>query len=298
VPWRFPLLTERWYPPAGLADPLLLVPEQPGLPCPCRISVAQEARNSSAPARRFDNGNLGLQLSARTAGVDWSVVFFDGYDPGPAFLIPIRLELDPDPVAGAVGTAFTQVRPAYERFQAIGADFSFAADAFTVRGEANWRFRRPYSIDLSDVADRVIADPAKVQALLQGETIVEPAFAKRDSLAWGLGVDTIVFGFLPILEVYQLVLLHNDQPLLVQNVDTRLVANVSRRFLRERLEGELVAIWGIESGYELVKTLVTFDLTDAVELRAGVLGIWGRERSLIGQYKRNGEFFGGVRYRF
>jgi hypothetical protein len=249
--------------------------------------VTQEALNSPAPARRFDNGNVGLQLSGRTASVDWSLVFFDGYDPAPAFLVPIKLELEPDPVLGSVGTAATQIR-----------HFAFAADAFTVRGEANWRFRRPYPMDLRDLADRVIDDPAKVQALLQGETIVEPAFAKRDSFAWGLGVDTLVQGFLPILEVYQLVLLHNDEPLLVKNVDTRIAANVSRRFLRERLEADLIATWGIESGYELVRTIVSFDLTDAIELRAGVLGIWGRERSLIGQFKRNGEFFGGVRYRF
>jgi hypothetical protein len=298
VPWRFPLLTERWYPPAGVADPLLEVPAQPGLPCPCQISVTQETSNSPAPARRFDNGNVGLQLSGRSASVDWSVIFFDGYDPAPAFVVPIRLELEPDPVLGAIGTASTQLRPAYERFQAIGADFAFAADAFTVRGEANWRFRRPYPMDLTDVADRVIADPAKVQALLQGDTVVEPSFVKRDSLAWGLGVDTLVAGYLPILEVYQLVLLNNDQPLLVKNVDTRLIANVSRRFLRDRIEAEVSAIWGIESGYELVRALATFDLTDDIELRAGVLGIWGRDQSLIGQFNRNSELFGGVRYRF
>lgn len=298
VPWRFPVLGERWYPPAGIADPLLQVPAQPGLPCPCDITVTQQTSNSPAPARRFDNGNVGLQLSGRSAAVDWSLVFFDGYDPAPAFVVPIRLELQPDPEIGSVGTAFTQIRPAYERFQAIGGDFSFAADAFTVRGEANWRFRRPYPMDLTDVADRVIADPAKVQALLRGETIVEPSFAKRDSLAWGLGVDTLIAGFLPILEVYQLVLLNNDQPLLVQDVDTRLIANVSRRFLRDQLEAEVSGIWGIESGYELVRGLVTYDLTDDVEIRAGLLGIWGREQSLIGQYKRNSEFYGGVRYRF
>jgi hypothetical protein len=298
VPWRFPLLTERWYPPAGLADPLLEIPSLGAVPCPCLLQVTQQALNSPAPARRFDNGNFGLQISARTGSVDWSVLFFDGFDPASAFVVPIRLELEPDPVLGSIGTAVTQIQPAYERFQAVGGDFAFAAGDFTVRGEANWRFRRPYPMDLRNLADRVINDPAKVQTLLEGGTIVEPAFAQRDSLAWGLGVDTLLGGFLPILEVYQLVLVHNDQPLLVKDVDTRLMANVSRRFFRDRIEAELIATWGIESGYGLLRSLVSFDLTDALELRLGILGIWGRERSLIGQFNENSELFGGVRYRF
>lgn len=300
VPWRFPMLGERWYPPTGTAAPFLDVAAGDSLPgCPCRIAIRQETANADAPARRFDNGNIALRWAARSQDVDWSVMFWDGYDTSPAFDVPIRLALGSPADAGpTIGVADTQIRPAYRRFQAVGADFAFSAGRFTVRGEGNWRFRRPYPMDLADVADRVLGDPAKRQALLGGQTVVEPAFAARDSLAWGLGADTIIAGALTIVEMYQLVILNNDQPLLVQNVDTRIAANLSRSFLRERLETELIAVWGIESDYELVRATVSYDIADRVELRLGVLGIWGRERSLIGQFRRNSELFGGIRYYF
>ncbi len=299
VPWRFPLLGERWYPPTGTAAPFLDVSagQLPG--CPCRVAIEQETVNAAAPARRFDDGNIALRFAARLWDVDWSLMFWNGYDTQPAFDVPIRLQLAPGgPGEPASGVAQTQIRPAYRRFQAIGTDFAFAAGRFTVRGEANWRWRKPYSMDLSDVADRVLADPARRDALVAGQTIVEPAYVQRDSLAWGLGVDTVVEGALAIFEVYQLVLPDNDTPLLIQNVDTRLAANVSRGFLRERLEVELIAIWGIESAYELVRGTIRYDLMDRLELRVGALGIWGRERSLVGQFRRNSELFGGVRYHF
>jgi len=255
--------------------------------------------NASAPARRFDNGNIALRVAARVGEVDWSLMFFDGYDTSPAFDVPIHLTLAaPGGDGTTLGVAETQVRPAYRRFQAIGTDFALALGRFTVRGEGSWRFRKPYPMDLADVADRVLVDPGKRRALLAGETIVEPAFARRDSLAWGLGVDTIFSGALSILEVYQLVLLHNDQPLLVQNVDTRVTANVTRSFLRDRLEAQIIGLWGIESSYELARATLSYDVMDGMELRLGLLGVWGRTRSLIGQYKRNSELFAGVRYYF
>ncbi|MBM4267951.1 MAG: hypothetical protein FJ144_15290 [Deltaproteobacteria bacterium] len=292
VPWRFPLLDERWYPPTGIADPFLAT-DDPKIPCPptAPCPITQTVENVSAPARTFDNGNVGVQIGGRSAGADWSLVFWDGFDTSPAFQVPIRVDL-------STSTINTKLQPAYQRFQAIGGDFALASGGFTFRGEANWRFRKPYPMDLSELADRVIANDAKVATLLKGNSIVEPAYVKRDSLAWGLGVDYLIEGFLPILEVYQLILLHNDQPLLVQNVDTRISANISRKFLRDRLEGELIGIWGIESGYELTRATVSFDLTQDLQIRAGLLGIWGREQSLVGQFKQNGEFFGGLRYQF
>ena len=299
VPWRFPLLGERWYPPTGKAPAALdlSAAQLPG--CPCRIDIEQTTAGAAPPSRAFDNGNVAVRVAARLWDVDWSLQYWNGFDTSPAFDIPIALDIDTTtPAGGPTGIARTQVRPAYRRFQAIGTDFAAALGRFTLRGEANWRWQKPYSMDLADVADRVLADPNKREQLLAGDTIVEPAYVQRDSLAWGLGVDTIIAGTLSILEVYQLVLFDNDQPLLVQNVDTRLAVNLSRGFLRERLEAELIAVWGIESGYELVRGTVSYDVIDQFELRLGVLGIWGRARSLVGQYRQNNEVFLGARYSF
>jgi hypothetical protein len=134
VPWLFPEQDERWFPPAAQTGSDLFVPDlsgstlngKPFNPCPCLVHITQQVRNSPAPARRFDNGNVGLRLSGRSAGVDWSAVYFDGYDPAASFTVPVTLSLDGS--SGTPGergaTANTQLQPAYRRYRALGADAS------------------------------------------------------------------------------------------------------------------------------------------------------------------------------
>ena len=63
VPWTFPVLDERWFAPAATVASRVDVPAAEGSPCPCTAQVSEVLRNVSPPARRFDNGNLGLRFS-------------------------------------------------------------------------------------------------------------------------------------------------------------------------------------------------------------------------------------------
>lgn len=303
VPWLFPEQDERWFPPAARTGPPLSIAslETDGEElCPCVVDVEQELRNSPAPARRFDNGNVGLRVSGRSSGVDWSAVYFDGYDPAASFTVPVRLELGG--TGGTPGvlnaTALTQLRPAYLRYQSIGADASSVFGGLTTRFEAAWRFRRPYPRDVRSLTGDILDDPARIDALLRGETVTLDAFEKRDAVEWGIGADYFVAGYLPLLELYQIVLLHNDTPLLIRDVDTRLTASVRKTWLTDQLETELVGLWGIESGYELLRLEATYAVTDAIEVGAGVLGIWGDAVSLIGEFKDNSQAYGRLSYSF
>lgn len=300
VPWRFPLADERWFAPAARSSPRLSVGEAAGTPCPCDIAVNQQLVNSSPPARRFDNGNLGMRMSGRTADTDWALVYFDGYDPTPNFNVPVRVVLGPSAPPGQPQpvTAFTQLKPAYQRFRSLGADAARPFGAFTVRTEAAWRFRRPYPFAVSQITGNIVSNPTLVQRLVAGETIEVPAFVERDAVEWGVGADTIVADFVPLFELYQVILLHNDQALLVRDVDTRLTANLKRRWLADRLDSQLLGVWGIEGGYELVRGQVGYELTEGVQLVGGILGIFGDKNTLVGQYKRNSEVYARVRYTF
>lgn len=303
VPWLFPLEDERWFPPAAGPEGALFIPMLDDVtpdPCPCLVSVEQTPRNSDPPARRFDNGNLGLRISGRTAGVDWSVVYFDGFDPTPAFTVPVRLALTDDPSTADVfeATALTELRPAYRRYRSIGADASAVFGPITTRFEAAWRFRRPWVRDVRRLSDDILASPDDVRALLAGETVTLDAFVERDAVEWGAGADYTIAGYLPLLEVYQVILLHNDTPLLIRNVDTRLAASVRKRWLADRLETQVLGLWGIESGYEVVRLEAGYAVTDQLELRAGVLGIWGNAFTLLGQFKKNSEAYARIRFSF
>lgn len=306
VPWLFPEQDERWFPPAAATRADLPVMSLGGAllngkdPCPCLIHITQQLRNSPPPARRFDNGNVALRLSGRSSGVDWSAVYFDGFDPAASFTVPVHLALDGG--AGTPGmfgaTAQTQLKPAYLRYRSLGADASAVFGGLTTRFEAAWRFRRPYPRDVRSLSGEILDNPAQIETLLKGGTVTLNAFEQRDAVEWGLGADYLIDGYLPLIELYQVILMNNDVPLLIRNVDTRLTASVRKSFLADRLTTELVGLWGIESTYELVRLEATYAVTDQIGVGAGVLGIWGNQVSLIGEFNRNSQAYGRISYSF
>lgn len=307
VPWLFPEEDERWFPPAAdTGPPLSVARTKATLPngtmvnvCPCLVDIEQELRNSSAPARRFDNGNVGLRVAGRNDGVDWSLMFFDGYDPAASFDVPVALQLGAIENGVQQATAFTQLRPAYRRFQSIGGDASSVFGGFTTRFEAAWRFRRPYPREVQSLTGDIVGDPVRTGKLIDHDTVTLNAFAERDAAEWGIGADYLVDGWLPLLELYQIILLHNDTPLLIRNVDTRITASLRKAWLEgETLETEIVGLWGIESGYEMVRAEATYAVTDDIAAQLGVLGIWGDARSLIGEFKANSQAYGRLSYSF
>ena len=304
VPWLFPEADERWFPPAADTGPPLRIGSLPvnGRDiCPCVVDIEQVVRNSPAPARRFDNGNVGFRVSGRNGGVDWSGVFFDGFDPAANFSVPVQLDLsNANETPGVLSaTALTQLKPAYRRYQSIGADASTVFGGLTTRFEAAWKFRRPYPREVSTLTAEIVGDEQRVDTLLRGGTVTLNAFEPRDAVEWGMGADYMIDGWLPLVELYQVILLHNDTPLLIRNVDTRITMSLRKTWLEgETLETKIVGLWGIESGYEMVRAEATYAVTDAIAAQLGVLGIWGDARSLVGEFKRNSELFGRLSYSF
>jgi hypothetical protein len=308
VPWLFPESDERWFPPAAQTQPELLIPELDGVqiggvpfdPCPCAVAIEQTLRNSPPPARRFDNGNLGLRFSGRTSGVDWALSYFDGFDPAASFTVPVRLQLSDRPETPGIfeATALTELRPAYLRYRSIGVDAATARGAATIRVEGAWKFSRPYPRDVRSLPSVLLDDPSLVEELIEGRTVTLDAFARRDALEWGVGVDYFVAGFLPLVELYQIVLVHNDTPLLIEDVDTRLLVTVRKSWFADRLESEALFLWGIESDYQLARAELTYHWSDEIAVVGGVLGVWGNAFSLIGEFNDNSEAYARIRFRF
>jgi hypothetical protein len=297
VPWRMPLIGERWFPPIALVPDTISVV---GVAGPVRLT--ESVANSPPPARQLDNGNFGARVGGRALDVDWAVTYYDGFDIAPSFDVAVGFPpgtvfppggVPADPVA-------TVLLPAYERFRSVGLDLAGVVGGATVRAEGAFRFRRPYPFVLSALADELAQDEDFVNEIAcQGcEPVVIPAFAKRDAIEWGVGVDYLVEGFLPLLELYQVIIVHNDQPLVYKDVDTRLSFNLRKTFLSDRLESQILVLWGIESGYEAVRAQATYAITDSLEINGGVLGIWGSRNSLIGEFQRNSEAFFRLEFNF
>ncbi len=330
VPWRYPLPPERWFAPAARAPTELAVGAIPGTPCPCDVSVTQRARNVAPPARDGGAGNYGMRFGARSAGIDWAAVVFDGYDPMPSFAVPIRVvglndavssvrasTLPPrtTPRARASGStvpavnqpaglaaqaleASTEIVPAYRRFASFGGDAATEIFEWTVRGEAALQLGRPFPFSFDEVTRRLLADPAAIARLAAGETVTRNAFAERDALAWGICADTFFGPWMPLVELTQVALLDNDAHLLVPNLDTRLTARLARTFLDEIVDAEWMATQAFEQGAGLTRARVGWAFAPGARIEAGVIAIWGRAASPIGQYHDNDEVYARLQWTF
>jgi hypothetical protein len=291
VPWRYPLTDERWFAPALRAPATIVLGAIPGTPCPCDLALDQSVRNTAPPVRSLNNGNVGLRLSARSAGVDWDLVYFNGYDPQPNFSVAVQLHEMAS--VGEVGlSADVVVQPAYERFQSLGGGAAFEAGDFTWRTELAYRSDRPWPMTLAEVRRGIEEAPQAVDALINGHEVLLPAYVKRDAVEWGVGADTFFFDDLhAILELHQTLLIDNDVRLLVRNVDTKIILTLRKPLWNQRVETEFVALFGVESGYQLLRVEADYAFTDALHLKAGALLVAGTFDSLIGQYRNNDEAF-------
>ena len=328
VPYRFSSATcnvqsgvshcdvERWYPPAAVPPTNLDVPagivQIGGQPSPAfRAPIAFRTQNVPSPSWRVENNEIGLRYAALIGDVDAAAYYFHGFDPQPAFRLTAEAlgQADPrSPIGVDLSTlqGSTVVSPEYHHIDAGGADFAYAFDRFTVRGEGAYISGRPFTRDLRTLVEdpRQLVGPV-LTALQQladprsgGHAPVDlpPSVVTREAVEWGIGGDYTYAGYMLLLQVNQTDVLHNDVPLLIKDIETRLLANLRKSFVSDRLQTQLVALHSIESDYTLLRPTVSYQLTDNVSAQAGYLFIAGRAESVIGQYRRNDE--GWVRFAY
>lgn len=316
LPFRFPLPGERWFPPAAVPPDPFPVPE---LECPrpmgmtrtvdgFSVPVSFATTNRSAPG--FDLGNSGYaaRFSGFAAGVDYALYYYHGFDSQPAFQLSAEAMGVANPNAANMFdvTAATELRPIFRRIDLWGADAAYAWGPLTMRAEAAYVRGRPFSRDLRSLIDNPDQlAPQICDALEQfdhGASTVaidlSPSFVERDAVEWGFGVDYDLSGYLLLLQVNQTDVLENHVDLLIEDVETRLLANLRKSFLHDDLTAQLIAQHAIESDYSLLLPRLTYQVWRGLQVRVGYLFIAGRRSSVIGQYKKNDEAFLRLRYLF
>ena len=316
VPYRFPIAScqvsgrqshcdiERWFPPAGVPPPSITIPGNT-LPGGQSVTVplAFRTENTPTPAVRLENSEIGLRYAANIRNADCAVYYYHGFDAQPAFRFTAQAvgSRDLTTLSGA-----TTLSPLFRTIDSGGADFAYAFDRFTLRGEGAFVDGRPFPIDLSFL----ISDPIQLRnSILEALSKLPPSgtgtapvqlpdsFAVRNALEWGIGADYLYEGYFLLLQVQQTDVLHNDKKLLIKDVDTRLLLNLRKSFLQDTLQSQLVAEHAIESDYTLVRPLLRYRVTDHIAATAGYVFIAGRSSSLIGQYKHNDEGWLSLEYR-
>jgi hypothetical protein len=186
-----------------------------------------------------------------------------------------------------------------------GADWSAPIGGATVRAEVAVFQDRPYlriSRDLIEqaltprvlrtFAPRLIGEGKRTRIPLQ------ELFPDRDSVEWGIGADYLIEGFLPLLQLNQVIFTDAGPEQLLSNPETRLLASLKKRFLQDTLELEVRGVYAFERAAWFVYPRATYRAGDHWRFRLGYLAPGGPLESMIGQFHANDEFTLEARYSF
>lgn len=209
-----------------------------------------------------------LKLDHGGNSLDWSISWFDGYERAPRYQTGI--------------SAAPMFVSAYERKRAVGADFAWAAQAWTLRGElAHERLElecsgcRNTQRKVSRVvlgADRYIGESANLNVQIFG--------VLRDYKAPGSG------------EIRQLLDLATDR--LNSEFGARewgVTARVSEMFFNERLKLDMSAIVDLSGNSYVIRPRASYSLTDTLKLMTGLDYFHGSQQSYFGVRKKNSLLF-------
>jgi hypothetical protein len=268
------------------------------------VDVGFATPNVPPPSFNPNRSGYAVRASAFSGGVDYSLMYYHGFDLQPAFDLSATIF----PLAGTAEDigATAELRPSFHSIDAWGGDAAYSWGSFTFRGEGAFIHGRPLSRDLRFLID----DPEELTCEIlravgelrtgapSAAVALPPSFVVRDVLEWGIGVDTNVQGYFLLLQVNQTDVFGNDPDLLIKNVETRLLGSIRKSFLRDDLLLQLQAIYGASSDYTLLLPRMTYRLWRGLEAQLGYLFIAGRESSTGGQFKRNDEVFMSLRYLF
>lgn len=300
-PYWFPRPGERWYPPAGTPPATFAVP-----PLMTSVPVGFHVINSPPPSFQLENCGYAARAAAFSAGIDYALYYYHGFDNRPAFLLTAEAagRQTPEPPFVQDVTASTRLYPVFRTVDLWGADAAYAWDRFTFRVEGAFVSGRPFSRDLRTL----ISNPAQLapqieealREIAQGNSPVPvrlpQSYAVRNAIEWGVGVDYTWSDYLFLLQLNQTDVLNNDVDLLIRNVDTVISANLRGNYLHDDLTVQLIGVQGLESGYTLLMPRITYRFLEHLEARVGYLFIAGSQSTVIGQYKDNDEAFVWLRY--
>jgi hypothetical protein len=310
VPPRAPLAEERWFPPSIRPGGVELTKEQAGffgLPGPRLVPVMFRTLNSRPPGR-LDAGGIAARISGTFRDMDWSISHYTGPETGPDAELLATAQcpvcVDPTTIRRPRLGASAYLRQAHDTIHMTGADWSAPFGGATARAEVAVFQDRPYLAVTRDVVAETLELPTvaqwapRLKSTGHAPVPFSPLYPDRDSVEWGVGADYLVAGYLPLLQVNQVVFTDSGPPQLLSNPETRVLGSVRKRFLQDTLEVELRGVYACEKGAWFAFPRVTYRYGDNWRLRAGYLAIGGPITSVIGQYHDNDEFVFEARYAF
>jgi hypothetical protein len=227
---------------------------------------------ASAPdTTGLDYAQAGLRFTTTLGSSDWGAQYYYGFLPQPA----VKIQISPYPGAKLV----------YNPYHQIGLDYAQVLYGFNLRAE--------------------------LAANITGDTAGDDGSVYNPAIAWSLGFDRDLFLRVNLnVQVNETIRLLNHQ---VGNDDltgggfdieggtdltaTRIMATLSRKFLRDELELRAALVWGVEDqDFVIMPALIWTKNEVKIACSAGVFG--GDPEGQLGQYHQNHFIKIGIAYTF
>lgn len=305
VPPRLALIEERWFPSAVSPGERFVVSEaalrEIGIPAtgPLDVPVALRTLNHHPP-HGLENGGGAVRLGGTWRDTDWDLYHYTGPETGPDVdLLSTARLVSATPLRI---TSSAVLRQAHDSMHMSGADAATALGGFTVRAEVAYMDDHTYLRPASDLGKEIpLRQVLNGLATSKSHTTQVPLgalFPSLDSVEWGIGADYLVHGWLPLLQLTQIVLLEPAPRLLIADPETRLSATLRKRWLADRLEFESRGVYALERGGWFFFPRLSYLVRDDFRVRLGYLAIGGPRTSLLGEFGRNDEVVMQARYSF
>jgi hypothetical protein len=323
VPPRLPLPDERWFPATIGVGPDIVVPrgavesslsQALGIDVHLASDLVIPVRNrplNPHPPHTFAAGALAAQLKGRFRRADWTLSHYSGPETAPNLTLRPRLRLldlglQPDGTVAPRLRSVALLEQAHSTMHMTAVDAAMPFGDAAVRAEIAFfqdrRFLRVANDLVSPAALRQLPlRPAAVQRLLAGRSVAVPLgdlFLSRDAVEWGVGVDYPVAGFMPILQIQQVILLEDAPRLVIDDPETRLIGIVRRNAWADRVQYEVRAAYTFSRGGWFAMPRVTYRVRDDLTLTLAYLAVGGTRNSYIGQFQRNDEVIFQARVTF
>ncbi|MDR2052785.1 MAG: hypothetical protein LBP80_05150 [Treponema sp.] len=282
----------RWAPGQMETLPAEIIAGLVSLAPPPFQSSIQTALAGSLDASNLSGGKdtsaleyaqAGLRFTTTVGSSDMGVQYYFGRLPQPAISIegagPLASLANPADVPGVLQGIHPVIE--YNRYHQIGLDYARVVRGFNIRAE--------------------------LAANITGDFAGDDGAVYNPSIAWSFGFDReTVWGITANLQAGEkIILLHDrignnaalDTEAGTGLTSTRIIASLSKKLLRDELDVNVKAIWGIEDRDFLIAPGITWTKGNVgVDCVFGIIG--GDEAGQFGQYHENSFVKLGLTYMF
>lgn len=263
VPYRLPLLTERWAGASAIASLL----DQTG--------AKLVTREPDHPASTLANGSFGLRLH-KVGPIEWGLNLFHGYDPRPVFKTT-RFGVVP---AGGHVYIDPGVEPDFHKITSLGVDMATAWDDWSFRAEAAYAVGRHFNTE-----QEFWGYPT---TLLPGSYPLHANEIKSDTVDYGVGVDYRLFeDCLLTGQAQQTLILSRPGTIYHKEFETLIWVNLKNGFMNQKVETNLNLAYNPEHGDTMARANAWYVFTDAWKTGIAAVALSGPSQSLFGHYAEN-----------